>query len=48
MEPARALSTNLLTIRAGRDRYFYRIDTRFERHPATIQALCPEARGRAG
>ena len=44
-EPARALSTDLLTGRADCDRYDQRIDTRFKRHPAIIQTLCQGTRG---
>jgi len=45
MESVRALITDRLTIRADRDRYYYRIVTLFERHPEIILTLCQEARG---
>ena len=45
MESMRALITGRLTIRADRDRYYYRIVTLFERHPEIILTLCQEARG---
>jgi len=45
MESARAIITDLLTIRANRDRCYYRIDTLFERHHGIIPTLCQEARG---
>ena len=38
-------ATDLLTIRANRDRCYYRMDTLFEQHPEIIQTLCQEARG---
>ena len=38
-------ATDLLTIRANRDRCYYRMDTLFERHPEIIQTVCLEARG---
>ena len=44
MESARPIITDLLTIRANRDRCYYRIDTLFERHNE-IQTLCQQARG---
>ena len=45
MESARAIIADLLTIRANRDRCYYRIDTLFERHHGIIPTLCQEARG---
>ena len=48
MESARAIITGLLTIRANRDRFYYRIDALFERHHRSSRrsarrhaALCP-------
>jgi uncharacterized membrane protein YgcG len=45
LEAARAIIVDLLTIRADRDRYYYGMDTLFERHPDIIKTLCDEARG---
>ncbi|CAJ1405669.1 unnamed protein product [Effrenium voratum] len=37
---ARAMLTDLLTIRADRDNYYYGCDALFERHPDILQELC--------
>jgi len=43
LEAAKAMIVDLLTIRADRDRYYYGMDTMFERHPDIIKRLCTEA-----
>merc|ERR1719282_2151937 len=40
---AKAIISDLLTIRADRDRYYYGMDTMFERHPDIVKRLCDEA-----
>merc|ERR1719210_142236 len=39
LEAAKAIIVDLLTIRADRDRYYYGVDTLFERHPDIIKVL---------
>jgi hemoglobin-like flavoprotein len=43
LEAARAIIQDLLTIRADRDRYYYGMDTMFERHYDIIHRLCGDA-----
>lgn len=43
LEAARAIITDLLIIRADRDRYYYGMDTLFERHPDIVKRLCFDA-----
>merc|ERR1719333_332189 len=43
LEGARAILVDLLTIRADRDRYYYGMDTMFERHEDIIRRLCTDA-----
>merc|ERR1719499_2645694 len=45
LEAAKAIIMDLLTIRADRERYYYGMDTMFERHPDVIRVLCADARG---
>merc|ERR1719436_2176358 len=42
MDAANAIITDLLTIRADRDRYYYGMDVMFERHPDIIRRLCSD------
>ncbi|CAE8633053.1 unnamed protein product, partial [Polarella glacialis] len=43
MEVAKVIMTDLLTIRADRDRYYYGVDELFKRHPDIVQILTQEA-----
>merc|ERR1719450_1157390 len=43
LESAKAIIVDLLTIRADRDRYYYGMDTLFERHEDIVQRLCLDA-----
>merc|ERR1719356_1884552 len=43
LEAARAVIIDLLTIRADRDRYYYGMDTLFERHADVVKRLCMDA-----
>uniref|UniRef100_A0A7S2QH07 Globin family profile domain-containing protein n=2 Tax=Zooxanthella nutricula TaxID=1333877 RepID=A0A7S2QH07_9DINO len=43
LEAGKAMIQDLLTIRADRDRYYYGMDTLFDRHPDMIQKLCNDA-----
>merc|ERR1712226_624649 len=43
LEAAKAIIVDLLTIRADRDRYYYGMDTMFERHPDIVKRLCLDA-----
>lgn len=43
MEVAGAILTDLLTIRADRDRYYYGVNELFGRHPDIVKRLCQEA-----
>jgi len=43
LDAAKAIIVDLLTIRADRDRYYYGVDTMFERHPDIIERLCMDA-----
>jgi len=43
LEAARAIIQDLLTIRADRDRYYYGLDTLFERHEDIVRRLCVDA-----
>jgi len=43
LEAAKAIIVDLLTIRADRDRYYYGMDTLFERHPDVVMRLCVDA-----
>jgi len=43
LDAAKAILVDLLTIRADRDRYYYGMDTMFERHPDIVQRLCQDA-----
>ncbi|CAK0879603.1 unnamed protein product, partial [Prorocentrum cordatum] len=43
LEAAKAIIVDLLTIRADRDRYYYGMDTLFERHPDVVKRLCVDA-----
>lgn len=43
LEAAKAIITDLLTIRADRDRYYYGMDTMFSRHPDIVRRLCQDA-----
>merc|ERR1719230_2237895 len=43
LEAAKAIIQDLLTIRADRDRYYYGMDTMFERHEDIVQRLCLDA-----
>jgi len=43
LEAAKAIIMDLLTIRADRDRYYYGMDTLFERHPDVVKRLCVDA-----
>jgi len=43
LDAAKAIIVDLLTIRADRDRYYYGMDTIFERHPDIIKRLCLDA-----
>jgi len=43
LEAAKAIIVDLLTIRADRDRYYYGMDTLFERHPDVVRRLCVDA-----
>lgn len=45
LESAKAIIVDLLTIRADRDRYYYGMDTMFERHPDLVRIICADARG---
>jgi len=45
IEAAHAIVTDLLTFRADRDRYYYGMDTLFERHADIIKRLCVDAPG---
>jgi uncharacterized membrane protein YgcG len=42
---AQAMITDLLTIRADRDNYYYGCDELYTRHPEVIQRLCADAAG---
>jgi hypothetical protein len=42
-DAAKAILTDLLTIRADRDQYYYGVDMLFERHPDVIKRLCIDA-----
>mmetsp|Transcript_43045 Transcript_43045/g.98995 ORF Transcript_43045/g.98995 Transcript_43045/m.98995 type:complete len:1102 (+) Transcript_43045:133-3438(+) len=43
IESAKAMITDLLTIRADRDKYYYHAEDLFSRHPEIVQKLCTEA-----
>uniref|UniRef100_A0A7S4V433 Globin family profile domain-containing protein n=1 Tax=Alexandrium monilatum TaxID=311494 RepID=A0A7S4V433_9DINO len=43
LDAARAMIVDLLTIRADRDRYYYGMDTMFERHPDMVKRLVQDA-----
>jgi len=43
LEAAKAILVDLLTIRADRDRYYYGMDTMFERHADLVKRLCLDA-----
>merc|ERR1719464_1686594 len=43
LESAKAIISDLLAIRADRDRYYYGMDTMFERHPDIVKRLCTDA-----
>ena len=43
LEAAKGIISDLLTIRADRDRYYYGMDTMFERHPDIVKRLCADA-----
>merc|ERR1719464_1795051 len=43
LEAAKAIIMDLLTIRADRDRYYYGMDTMFERHTDIVKRLCVDA-----
>uniref|UniRef100_A0A7S4RT41 Globin domain-containing protein n=1 Tax=Alexandrium monilatum TaxID=311494 RepID=A0A7S4RT41_9DINO len=43
LEAAKAIIVDLLTIRADRDRYYYGMDTMFERHPDMVKRLVQDA-----
>merc|ERR1719479_231622 len=43
LDSAKAIIVDLLTIRADRDRYYYGMDTMFERHPDIVKRLCQDA-----
>merc|ERR1719412_619247 len=43
LEAAQAMIVDLLTIRADRERYYYGMDTLFERHGDLVKRLCMEA-----
>uniref|UniRef100_A0A7S4RSG3 Globin domain-containing protein n=1 Tax=Alexandrium monilatum TaxID=311494 RepID=A0A7S4RSG3_9DINO len=43
LEAAKAIIVDLLTIRADRDRYYYGMDTMFERHPDIVKRLVQDA-----
>merc|ERR1719464_1862400 len=43
LEAAKAIIIDLLTIRADRDRYYYGMDTMFERHTDIVKRLCVDA-----
>merc|ERR1719370_96187 len=43
LEAAKAIIQDLLTIRADRDRYYYGMDTMFERHSDLLKRLCLDA-----
>merc|ERR1719282_2041018 len=43
LEAASAIIVDLLIIRADRDRYYYGMDTMFERHPDILKRLCIDA-----
>mmetsp|Transcript_56368 Transcript_56368/g.91234 ORF Transcript_56368/g.91234 Transcript_56368/m.91234 type:complete len:1164 (+) Transcript_56368:84-3575(+) len=43
VESAQAMITDLLTIRADRDNYYYGTDDLFGRHPDVIERLCADA-----
>jgi len=45
MDAAHAIITDLLTFRADRDRYYYGMDTLFDRHADTVKRLCVDAPG---
>jgi len=45
LDAAKAIIVDLLTIRADRDRYYYGMDTLFDRHPDIVQRLCKDAPG---
>lgn len=43
LEAAGAIISDLLTIRADRDRYYYSMDQLFKRHPDIVKRLCNDA-----
>merc|ERR1719277_2929958 len=43
LEAAKAIIMDLLTFRADRDRYYYGMETLFERHPDIVKRICEEA-----
>ncbi|CAK0847963.1 unnamed protein product [Prorocentrum cordatum] len=43
LDAARAIIQDLLTIRADRDRYYYGMDSMFERHEDIVKRLCIDA-----
>lgn len=43
LDAAKAIVVDLLTIRADRDRYYYGMDTMFERHSDIVKRLCMDA-----
>merc|ERR1719414_854343 len=43
LDAAKAIIIDLLTIRADRDRYYYGMDTMFERHADIVKRLCVDA-----
>merc|ERR1719162_1019665 len=43
LSAASVIITDLLTIRADRDRYYFGVDELFTRHPDIIQILCNQA-----
>jgi len=43
LDAAKSIITDLLIIRADRDRYYYGMDILFERHPYVIKRLCMDA-----
>merc|ERR1719414_1295585 len=45
LECAKAIISDLLTIRADRDRYYYGMDTLFERHPDIVRRMLIDAPG---
>jgi len=45
LDAAQAIITDLLVIRADRERYYYGMDTLFERHYDIINVMCKDARG---